>query len=319
MTFRTKRRPRVRLLSHTALLLVAVLPAAFGACSSSVQGLKPRPDGSHADSAAIPFQGEWYSAEYQYAFRIQGRQGTATLSNAPTYKVGDVMLHIQRIDGQAFTGEQIYTSGTYVPVTAVLVTRDSLRMTDRDATWMMVRRESRTSTGTDASASNVTVAQPADTAVLYTLTDASAIPARASADRRTITLRRRAGFLMFRGGTMSVGVPAIKARIWADSIDYFIAQAERGAAHSCGTEHSLVSGPSLSDAEIATTAPERRSFVFISCGSRRVPASRTVAARGGRFYSVELGTADGSSHSVEITDPKMIRAFTAAVRKETDN
>jgi hypothetical protein len=102
----------------------------------------PTADGqTSADLGESAFQGEWLSRELNYAMRVQGMRGIATITNSPTaYRVGDVILHIREMKGRTFRGEQIFTDGRFYAVDAMLLGRDSLRITGFNQTWVMIRR-----------------------------------------------------------------------------------------------------------------------------------------------------------------------------------
>jgi hypothetical protein len=73
--------------------------------------------------------------------RVEGLLGVATITNSPTaYRVGDVILRIRELSGRTFRGEQIFTDGRFYDVDAMLLGRDSLRITGLNQTWVMVRR-----------------------------------------------------------------------------------------------------------------------------------------------------------------------------------
>jgi surface antigen len=73
--------------------------------------------------------GAYYNTEFQFGFRIQGREGIATVSNSPRYSVGDVMLKLTETDPTEFVGEQLCVDGAFHPVTGVLTPQGNLDMT----------------------------------------------------------------------------------------------------------------------------------------------------------------------------------------------
>jgi hypothetical protein len=100
---------------------------------------------SISDRSAIkinPFNGEWYSPKYRYGFRIEGKIGVATKSNAPTvYKVGDVMLRINDLQDSSFQGLHIYTNGAWNDVTGELTSENTMIMKGGGFTWTMQKQE----------------------------------------------------------------------------------------------------------------------------------------------------------------------------------
>lgn len=89
------------------------------------------------------FDGWYYSTEFRYGFQISENRGTATISNSPTYKPGDVILRFTT-SGRKLIGEQICTDGKFYPVTGTLFPDGALDMTMQGCgsrSWRMVRTE----------------------------------------------------------------------------------------------------------------------------------------------------------------------------------
>jgi surface antigen len=83
-----------------------------------------------ASSAPVQvFDGVFYNAEFQFGFRVQGREGIATVSNSPKYSIGDVMLRLSEIGLRDFVGEQLCVDGAFHPVTGALTPHGDLEMT----------------------------------------------------------------------------------------------------------------------------------------------------------------------------------------------
>ena len=64
------------------------------------------------------FDGNYYSREFNYGFRLdtRSRTATATISNSPLYKVGQLMLRYHMIGSREFAGEQLFTDGNFHPI-----------------------------------------------------------------------------------------------------------------------------------------------------------------------------------------------------------
>ncbi len=91
-----------------------------------------------SNTAFNHFNGEWYSHDYKYSFRINGKEGVATLSNSPNYRVGDLMLRIDSFDGALYHGQQIFTDGKWHNVTMQLLPNEIV-MKGSGYNWKMVR------------------------------------------------------------------------------------------------------------------------------------------------------------------------------------
>jgi len=89
-------------------------------------------------SAQVPaarsnvFDGEYYSVEFAFGFRITGENGIATVSNSPLYEVGQVMLRFIPTGPSSFRGEQLCTDGVFHSVTARLNAAGNLVMAIED-------------------------------------------------------------------------------------------------------------------------------------------------------------------------------------------
>lgn len=110
--------------------------------SDKLQKLKDTANSLTAVTQATAFDGVWFSNQWRYGFKIQGKTGIATQSNSPKFKPGDVILRIDSVSGQTFRGTQIYTDGVWRPVTGQLA-NGTLRISGPTSSWVMTR----TSTG----------------------------------------------------------------------------------------------------------------------------------------------------------------------------
>ncbi len=91
-----------------------------------------------SSSAFKLFDGEWHCPDYKYSFQIRGKEGVATLSNSPNYKVGENILRIDSFDGTNYHGQQIFTDGKWHKVTLQLLTNEIV-MKGSGYNWKMVR------------------------------------------------------------------------------------------------------------------------------------------------------------------------------------
>ena len=97
----------------------------------------PLPTSRPVSGQAVPsgtednhnFDGSYFSSEWKYGFTISNGRGTATLSNSPVYKPGDVILRLTPTGPNSFSGEQICTDGQFHHVTGTLAGNGALDMT----------------------------------------------------------------------------------------------------------------------------------------------------------------------------------------------
>jgi hypothetical protein len=90
---------------------------------------------------AASFDGNWYSNQHKYGFRIQGNSGVATHSSSRRYGPGDEILRIESVSGGTFQADHMFSNGRWNKVTAQLVNDSTLRITGGGFTWDMVRTE----------------------------------------------------------------------------------------------------------------------------------------------------------------------------------
>jgi hypothetical protein len=67
--------------------------------------------GGASPSGGTAFDGQYYSPEFRYGFRLDSGTGTATVSNSPSYRPGDTILRYRVVGSQTFIGQQIATDG----------------------------------------------------------------------------------------------------------------------------------------------------------------------------------------------------------------
>jgi hypothetical protein len=122
------------------LALLASLPGTVHAenLSDKLQKLKDTANSLAAATQATAFDGVWFSNQWRYGFKIQGKTGIATQSNSPKYAPGDVILRIDSVSGQTFRGSQIYTDGVWRQVTGQLA-NGTLRISGPTSSWVMTR------------------------------------------------------------------------------------------------------------------------------------------------------------------------------------
>ena len=91
--------------------------------------------------SSAAFDGNWYSPDYRYGFRIHGSIGIATETIAPKkYRIGDIILRIKVYSENTFHGEQIFSDGVGRGVKGTLMDADTIQMEGGSYTWTMVRK-----------------------------------------------------------------------------------------------------------------------------------------------------------------------------------
>lgn len=86
------------------------------------------------------FDGIWFSDQYRYGFRIEGKLGIATVSNSPSFSPGDPILRFERVSDVAFRGDQIFANGKWYQISGQLIDQRTLRMEGGGLVWTMSRR-----------------------------------------------------------------------------------------------------------------------------------------------------------------------------------
>jgi hypothetical protein len=104
-------------------------------------GQQQPPAESAARQQAATLDGVWTSAQHRYGFRLAGNAGTATQTNSPKFKPGDVILQITSRSGNSFQGQQLFRDGRWKPVTGNLVNPATLQMQEGKFRWMMTRQQ----------------------------------------------------------------------------------------------------------------------------------------------------------------------------------
>jgi hypothetical protein len=74
-------------------------------------------------SAEGSFDGTYNSREFNFGFRLDTRSltATATISNSPLYKPGQIMLRYHMVGPRDFSGELVFTDGKFHPITGRLL------------------------------------------------------------------------------------------------------------------------------------------------------------------------------------------------------
>jgi hypothetical protein len=91
-------------------------------------------------SSSRTLDGQWFSVQFQYGFKIQGDIGIATLSNSPNFAPGDVILRFERQSEIEFRGEQIFTDGNWYAVSGRQADANTLAMTGGGQVWTMSKQ-----------------------------------------------------------------------------------------------------------------------------------------------------------------------------------
>ena len=146
-----------------SLLLIALETNCwpFGGMSavaqSSLSGAANTGLPSRAEGGIHDFDGSYFSPKWKYGFRIENGVGTATVSNSPKYKLGDVILRFAAAGPGTFIGEQICTDGVFHPTSGTLARDGDLDIvvfgcgSIENARWKMVKTEGGSGIATAAS------------------------------------------------------------------------------------------------------------------------------------------------------------------------
>jgi len=74
----------------------------------------------------------------KYGFEIDGDIGKCIKSNSGKFAVGDIILSIEKVQGNVFFGKQIFTDGHWYDVSGRLE-HDALHMSGGGWKWQMKR------------------------------------------------------------------------------------------------------------------------------------------------------------------------------------
>lgn len=84
--------------------------------------------------------GEWYSPQWKYGYRLKNGVGIATSTNSPNYKPGDEIIRVFHVEGNYFEGEQVYRDGRFYRINLTLEPDGRLFiMGERNVSWYMER------------------------------------------------------------------------------------------------------------------------------------------------------------------------------------
>jgi branched-chain amino acid transport system substrate-binding protein len=105
-----------------------------------VEGSAPQVSPLAQSDAKGYFDGDWYSNEHGYGFRIEGVVGVATVSNSPNFKPGDQILNLDSTSGSGFRGRQLFANGRWYAVTGTLTSDGHLELAGGSQRWAMIRK-----------------------------------------------------------------------------------------------------------------------------------------------------------------------------------
>ena len=106
------------------IFLLAISSAAFGQGSQLSQ-----------------LDGEWYSNQWRYGYKLTSGIGVATSTNSPNFKVGDRIIFLQQSSDKAFEGTQVYTDGKFYKITVQQQSNDTLLFKgEKNVSWIMTRK-----------------------------------------------------------------------------------------------------------------------------------------------------------------------------------
>ena len=102
---------------------------------------KPGPDsGGPIAITGKAFDGHWHSPEWHYSYILRNGVGTATTSNSPKFKPGDVIIKIQPTGPNTFAGEQVYRDGRWYKIKGALRSDGSIHINgEKNVSWGMKR------------------------------------------------------------------------------------------------------------------------------------------------------------------------------------
>ncbi len=94
----------------------------------------PDPD-RLAPELTAPFQGEWSCPEYGGSIRFEGATGTVLKPSSANYRVGQTVYLIDEVSGKTLRARALFTGGSWLPVTAELVSENKLRFEGDGKQW----------------------------------------------------------------------------------------------------------------------------------------------------------------------------------------
>jgi hypothetical protein len=97
------------------------------------------------NSQLSQLDGEWYSNEWKYGYKLTNGVGIATSTNSPNFKIGDTIIFLKVTSNNNFEGTQIYKDGNFYKITVTRQPNDTLLFRgERNVSWIMTRRDKET-------------------------------------------------------------------------------------------------------------------------------------------------------------------------------
>jgi hypothetical protein len=125
--------------SAAKLVLAALLVTAAVASHSL---LRPTSVLAQAVVGNHVFDGHWYSPEWRYGYNLRGGIGTATSTNSPNFRVGDVIIRVHAVGPWTFVGEQVYRDGRWYRIRGELAPDGRIYINgEKNVSWFMVRTD----------------------------------------------------------------------------------------------------------------------------------------------------------------------------------
>lgn len=96
--------------------------------------------GASSQTAIQNIDGDWYSPQWSYGYRLKNGVGVATSTNSPNFQVGQNIIQLSATSATTFTGQQVYTDGKFYRVAVTLLADGRLYFEgEKNVKWTMER------------------------------------------------------------------------------------------------------------------------------------------------------------------------------------
>jgi hypothetical protein len=96
----------------------------------------------HAQTAIQKLDGDWYSTEWRYGYKLKDGVGIATSTNSPNFNIGQNIIQLSATSATTFVGQQVYKDGKFYKISVTLTPDGRLYFEgEKSARWYMSRTD----------------------------------------------------------------------------------------------------------------------------------------------------------------------------------
>ncbi len=123
--------------------------AALKAANARAESERQRAiDQEHTAALRLRYlDGNWYSKQWKYGYKLKDGVGIATVTNSPNFQVGQKIIQLTATSDTTFTGQQLYTDGKPYKINVTLQSDGRLYFEgEKNIKWHMEKIKDKTST-----------------------------------------------------------------------------------------------------------------------------------------------------------------------------